>query len=67
VHVLLLSRYVTKDDFKNYIVPEHQAILNAIRNKDESRAVIIISEHLSGGYMRVLNSYVRREQEQQEQ
>lgn len=65
VHVLLLTRYVTRDDFKNYIVPEHQAILNAIRNKDESRAVIMIVEHLAGGYTRVLNSYVRREQEQQ--
>lgn len=67
VHVLLLCRYVTIDDFKNYIGPEHQAILNAIRTKDESRAVMMISEHLAGGYTRVLNSYVRREQEQNDQ
>lgn len=66
VHVLLLSRYVAKDDFKEYISAEHQSILNAIRTHDESRAVIMIVEHLTGAYTRVLKSYVQREQEQQD-
>ena len=66
VHILLLSRYIAKDDFKDYISAEHQSILNAIRNHDESRAVIMIVEHLTGAYTRVLKSYVQREQEQEQ-
>jgi DNA-binding GntR family transcriptional regulator len=67
VHVLLLNRYVAKDDFKEYISVEHQSILNAIRNHDESRAVIMIVEHLTGGYTRVLKSYMQREQEDKQE
>jgi DNA-binding GntR family transcriptional regulator len=64
VHILLLSRYVAKDDFKQYITAEHQFILNAIISQDEARAVIMITEHLTGAYTRVLKSYMQREQEQ---
>lgn len=66
VHILLLSRYVAKDDFKQYITAEHQFILNAIKSQDEARAVILITEHLTGAYTRVLKSYIQREQEQHE-
>lgn len=64
VHILLLNRYVALDDFKEYISIEHQFILNAIRNRDEARAVILITEHLTGAYTRVLKSYMQREMEQ---
>lgn len=66
VHILLLNRYVAKDDFREYISIEHQYILNAIRSHDEGRAVLLITEHLNGGYMRVLKSYMQREQERDE-
>lgn len=63
VHILLLNRYVAKDDFREYISMEHQYILNAICNRDEGRAVLLITEHVNSGYMRVLKSYIQREQE----
>ena len=54
------GRYVTGDDFQDYLSGEHQAILNALVKRDEHRATILLSEHLTGGYERVRKSYQRR-------
>ncbi len=63
VHILLLSRYVSVDDFHDYLSSEHQAILNALRKRDEHHVAILLTEHLTGGYERVRKSYQRRLEE----
>jgi DNA-binding GntR family transcriptional regulator len=55
IHVLLLSRNVADADFRNYGSRSHQAILDAIRNRDEARAVALIQNHVHGSYKRLVN------------
>jgi DNA-binding GntR family transcriptional regulator len=57
VHIFLLSRNVVNSDFREYLVPSHQPILDAIRSKDEVQAVSLIQEHLRAAYERILKSY----------
>ena len=57
VHILLLSRNVANADFREYAVKSHQAILDAIRDKDERRAVALMQVHLQASYDRVVLSY----------
>jgi DNA-binding GntR family transcriptional regulator len=60
VHFFLLTRYVANKDFRDITISDHQAIVKALRSRDESRAVILIVEHLTGAYERVLTSYKKR-------
>lgn len=57
IHILLLSRTVVDADFRQYTVPSHQDILDAIRNKNESLALALIEDHIKGSYERVSKSY----------
>ncbi len=57
IHLFLLSRTVANSDFREHLVRSHTDILNAIRDRDEQRAVTIIDDHLKGAYVRVMNSY----------
>lgn len=57
IHIFLLSRNVVNVDFREYILPAHQAILDVLLERDETRAVLVIQEHLKGAYERVLKSY----------
>jgi DNA-binding GntR family transcriptional regulator len=59
VQVLLLSRNVANPDFRESAVRGHQEILDAIRSRDETRAVEIVEAHLRFGYELVLRSYVQ--------
>ena len=59
IHIFLLSRNVVNDDFRPYMIPTHQSLLDAIRDRDEPNAVRMLHEHLQGAYVRVLNSYSR--------
>lgn len=54
IHILLLARNVTNDDFRELVVPSHQLILDALRDRDEERAVAVTLDHLLGSYRRVL-------------
>ncbi len=56
IHILLLSRNVADADFRNYGRRSHQAILDAIRDKDEARAVALIQKHVHGSYLRLARS-----------
>ena len=57
IHLFLLSRTVANPDFREHLVRSHTEILNAIRDRDETRGVTIIDDHLKGAYVRVMNSY----------
>jgi DNA-binding GntR family transcriptional regulator len=63
IHIFLLSRNVANPDFPDYIIPGHQAILDAVRDKDESRALRVIQEHLQAAYERIVGSYMPSEKE----
>jgi DNA-binding GntR family transcriptional regulator len=60
VHIVLLSRNVAHEDFRDYLVGSHQAILDALRERDEPRALAILDDHLRGSYERVVLSHARR-------
>jgi len=57
IHIFLLSRAAANPDFRQYAVEGHQAILDAIRDKDEVRAIAILEDHIQGAYDRVVKSY----------
>lgn len=57
IHIFFLSRNVANPDFREYMVPTHQEILDTIRSGNEEQAVKVIEEHLHGAYERVLASY----------
>ena len=60
VHIVLLSRNVAHEDFRDYLVGSHQAILDALRERDEPKALAILDDHLRGSYERVVLSHARR-------
>ena len=41
-HIVLLNRNVAHEDFRDYLVTSHQAILDALRDGDEPRALAIL-------------------------
>ena len=57
IHVFLLSRAAANPDFRQYAVEGHQALLDAISDKDEARAIATIEDHIQGAYDRVVKSY----------
>ena len=60
IHVFLLTRNVANADFRDVAVRGHQEILDALKDRDENRAVSIIEKHLQIGYARVLAFYERQ-------
>jgi DNA-binding GntR family transcriptional regulator len=63
IHVLLLNRNVAHEDFREFVVSSHQAIVDAIRARDDVRAVELTMEHLHGSYARVNRSHESRASE----
>lgn len=53
VHILLLNRNVAREDFREFLVRGHQWIVDALRGRDEERAVATVEDHLRGSYERV--------------
>jgi DNA-binding GntR family transcriptional regulator len=60
IHILLLNRNVAHEDFRELLITSHQIILDAVRDKDEERAIAILDDHLHGSYERVASSYKHR-------
>lgn len=60
IHVLLLNRNVADDDFRDMVVSSHQVILDAMRTRDEERAIELTMDHLLGSYSRVRESHSAR-------
>jgi DNA-binding GntR family transcriptional regulator len=56
IHILLLSRNVANADFRVITAQAHQLILNALRDRDQGAARVLIDDHLRGSYERVLAS-----------
>ena len=49
IHVFLLRRNLADSHFREVVVAGHQDVLDALRNRDERRAVAVIQEHLRVG------------------
>lgn len=61
IHVFLLSRIVANPDFRDLMISSHQAILEAIRDRDEKQAVEVIEYHLQSAYERIVKSYPEKD------
>lgn len=59
IHIFLLSRNVVDADFRDFIVPDHQDLLDVMRTGDEEEALVQLREHLKGAYERILRSYTK--------
>jgi DNA-binding GntR family transcriptional regulator len=57
IYIFLLKRNVAAPDFRELTVKGHQEVVDAIRDRDEARAVAVIEAHLQAGYQRVLSGY----------
>lgn len=57
IHILLLSRNVANSDFRSLTIAGHQGLLDALRSRDEPRALELLEMHLVGAYKRVVQSY----------
>ncbi len=57
IHIFLLSRNVANEDFKLYIVADHQKLLDLLRAQYEAQALDMLQKHLNGAYERVLKSH----------
>jgi DNA-binding GntR family transcriptional regulator len=66
IHILLLNRNVAHEDFRELVVSSHQAILDAIRARDEDAAIEVTLDHLRGSYERVVRSHAQRESDNAE-
>ena len=44
-------------DFRDHAVSSHQSIVDAIREKDEARAISLMQTHLQASYRRVVSNY----------
>jgi DNA-binding GntR family transcriptional regulator len=56
IHILLLSRNVADADYRVVTVSSHQIILDALRDRDATRAATLIDDHLRGSYERVIGA-----------
>jgi DNA-binding GntR family transcriptional regulator len=57
IYIFLLSRNVANPDFREVTVKSHADLLEALRSRDEARAIAEIEAHLRGAYDRVVLSY----------
>ncbi|MGB5845597.1 MAG: GntR family transcriptional regulator, partial [Anaerolineales bacterium] len=57
IYIFLLTRNVADPDFRQVTVQGHQDIVDAIRAKDEERAITVIASHLQSAYERIVKSY----------
>lgn len=62
IHIFLLSRNVVNQDFRDYMVPDHQELLDKMRAGDEKGALEMLRAHLKGAYERILKSYSKQVQ-----
>lgn len=57
IQIVLLSRNVANEDYREHVVKSHQKILDAIREKNEERAISLMQTHLEASYNRLVASY----------
>ncbi len=57
IQIVLLSRNVANEDFREHAVSSHQSILDAIRENDEARATSLMRTHLQASYDRIIAGY----------
>lgn len=57
VRVVLLSRNVANGDFRDLLPGQHLEVLKAMRDRDLTRAISLLSEHMNLGYIRLIRTY----------
>lgn len=58
VYLFLLSRNLANPDFRDRVISRgHREILDALKQRDEERAVQFIEEHLRAGYAYIYQNY----------
>ncbi len=62
VYLFLLSRNLANPDFRERVISRgHSDILDALKKRDEKRALRSIEEHLRSAYMYIVQNYAGRE------
>lgn len=56
IHAFLLSRSAANTDYLDLVVPEHAALRDVLRARDEDRAVEMMEEHLRVAYERLTDT-----------
>lgn len=64
IYVFLLSRNVASPDFSELMARGHRMILDAIRDRDETRAQALIESHINFAYTQVIGSYSQDDQKE---
>jgi DNA-binding GntR family transcriptional regulator len=57
IYVFLLNRNVANPNFGESMTRGHQVILDAIRERDGTRAQVLIEGHINFAYSQVIGSY----------
>lgn len=60
IHILLLTRNLADQDFREMLVGGHEALLDGIEHAQPDRAAAALREHLGGSYDRVSKSLERQ-------
>ena len=59
VYLFLLSRNLANPDFRDRVISRgHRDFLDALRQRDEARAVRSIEEHMRAGYAYIYQNYI---------
>lgn len=62
VYLFLLSRNLANPDFRERVISRgHSDILDALKQRDEKRAIRSIEEHLRSAYLYIVQNYAGRE------
>lgn len=57
IYLFLLTRNIANPDFREFAVNTHAAILDALRDREEKRAVQLIEIHLTQSYERIIPNF----------
>jgi DNA-binding GntR family transcriptional regulator len=57
VRIVLLSRNVANEDFRDLFLDQHRDVLKAVYNRDLARAIGLLANHIDLGYIRLIRTY----------
>jgi GntR family transcriptional regulator of gluconate operon len=57
VRIVLLSRNVANEDFRDLFLDQHRDVLKAVCDRDLARAIGLLANHMDLGYIRLIRTY----------
>jgi DNA-binding GntR family transcriptional regulator len=57
VRIVLLSRNVANEDFRDLFLDQHRDVLKAVCDRDLERAIGLLANHMDMGYVRLISTY----------